>query len=177
MGHDDNTIHIGRDAFGNVMIAGNGNVLVIQAGHSIDLAAAPTGRGDFGPNPYVGLAAFTEAEAEHFFGREEKVAELHATLWEMVKASADRADAPPRLLPILGPSGSGKSSLARAGLLPELARRPLPGMLAPRVVVLNPGAHPLEALAVVLARIATDDAAPVAKAREFAEEMRRLSAE
>ena len=74
---------------------------------------------------------------------------------------------------MVGPSGCGKSSVVRAGLLPELARRPLPGLERSRVAVLTPGAHPLEALAIVLARIATDDRAPIAKAREFAEEIKR----
>ena len=82
----------------------------------------------------------------------------------------------PRVLAIYGPSGSGKSSLARAGLIPELARRPLPGRDRARVAVLVPGSHPLEALAMVLARIATLDPAPVAKAREFAAELREANA-
>src|SRR5262249_11572733 len=82
---------------------------------------------------------------------------------------------PLRLLPILGPSGCGKSSLARAGLLPGLARQPLPGLQQIRVAVLTPGTHPLEALAGVLARIATDDPTPVAKTQEFAEELRKPS--
>jgi WD domain, G-beta repeat len=80
------------------------------------------------------------------------------------------------MLPILGPSGSGKSSLARAGLVPEIARHTLPTLLAPRVVVLTPTAHPLEALAQILARLATDDPAPISKAAEFEGEL-RLSTE
>lgn len=76
-----------------------------------------------------------------------------------------------RLLAIYGPSGSGKSSLARAGLVPELVRSPLLGFKQARVAVLTPGAHPLDALAAVLARIATNDSAPVAKTREFREEL------
>jgi WD40 repeat protein len=74
---------------------------------------------------------------------------------------------PLRLLPILGPSGSGKSSLACAGLIPELARRPLPGKSQVRVAVLVPGTHPVEALAIVLARIATNDQTPVEKTKQF----------
>jgi hypothetical protein len=72
-----------------------------------------------------------------------------------------------RVLPIYGPSGSGKSSLARAGLIPALAKRPLPGRDRARLVVLVPGTHPLEALATVLARIATNDPTPVEKSQEF----------
>ncbi len=79
------------------------------------------------------------------------------------------------MLPILGPSGCGKSSLARAGLIPELARRPLPGRKRARVAIFTPGTHPVEALAGVLAKIATNDIAPVAKTREFASELKQVN--
>ncbi len=79
------------------------------------------------------------------------------------------------MLPIYGPSGSGKSSLARAGLIPEFARRPLPGYAQARVAALVPGTHPLEALVSVLARVATNDLTPVAKTREFAEELEKVN--
>jgi WD40 repeat protein/DNA-binding SARP family transcriptional activator len=58
--------------------------------------------------PYQGLAPFEAADAEFFFGRERLVDELVGRL----------ADAP--LLAVIGPSGSGKSSLLRAGLVPAL---------------------------------------------------------
>jgi WD40 repeat protein/DNA-binding SARP family transcriptional activator len=58
--------------------------------------------------PFKGLAPFDAADAELFFGRERLVEELVARL----------ADVP--LLAIVGPSGSGKSSLLRAGLLAAL---------------------------------------------------------
>jgi DNA-binding winged helix-turn-helix (wHTH) protein len=57
-------------------------------------------------NPYPGLAAFTEDEAEFFFGREAEVGQL----WRKITAR--------RLLAVIGPSGVGKSSLLRAGLIP-----------------------------------------------------------
>jgi len=101
-------------------------------------------------------------------------------LWNRLRDLTERATqstAPVRLLPIIGPSGCGKSSLARAGLLPELARRPLPGYKEPRVVVMTPGARPLEALAVVLARIATRDPSPVEKAAEFERVLRQRNNE
>ena len=79
------------------------------------------------------------------------------------------------MLPVLGPSGCGKSSLARAGLIPELARRPLPGRKRARVTIFTPGTHPVEALAGVLAKIATNDISPVAKTREFASELKRVN--
>jgi WD40 repeat protein/DNA-binding SARP family transcriptional activator len=60
--------------------------------------------------PYKGLAPFEAADEEFFFGRERLVDELVGGL----------QDAP--LLAIVGASGSGKSSLLRAGLLPALGR-------------------------------------------------------
>ncbi len=72
----------------------------------------------------------------------------------------------------MGPSGCGKSSLARAGLIPELARRPLPARQKARVAILTPGTHPIEALAGVLAKIVTNDIAPVTKTRELTKELK-----
>ena len=65
--------------------------------------------------PYKGLAPFEIDDAECFFGREQLVAELVARLVGT------------RLLGVVGPSGSGKSSVVRAGLLPALAGGALPG--------------------------------------------------
>jgi WD40 repeat protein/DNA-binding SARP family transcriptional activator len=84
--------------------------------------------------PFKGLASFEDADAEYFFGRERLVAELIARL----------VGAP--LLGIVGPSGSGKSSVLRAGLLPALEAGVLPGSAACRQVVIRPGEHPMRAL-------------------------------
>ncbi len=168
----DKSIQIGRDAIGNAIISGDGNVVVIQ---STRLQAAeepaPPAAADIGPNPYMGLLAFQETDAARFFGRDVQTARLWERLRDLhLHVSGKR---PTRLLPVLGPSGSGKSSLARAGLIAELARRPLPGMRRARVAVLTPGAHPVEALAAVLARIATNDPTPVAKTTEFEAVLKR----
>ncbi|WP_028062595.1 nSTAND1 domain-containing NTPase [Solirubrobacter soli] len=87
--------------------------------------------------PFKGLASFQQADAQYFFGRERLVAELVARL----------VGAP--LLAIVGPSGSGKSSVLRAGLLPALAAGVLPGSERCPVVVIRPGAHPSAELAAV----------------------------
>src|SRR5262249_14975054 len=63
-------------------------------------------------NPFKGLRAFSEADAENFFGRETLVQQLLARLGEGGDLS--------RFLGVLGPSGSGKSSVVRAGLIPAL---------------------------------------------------------
>ncbi len=100
-------------------------------------------------NPYKGLRAFGEEDAGDFFGRSAFV----QTLLEAVAASlAPTQAATPRLLAVVGPSGSGKSSLVRAGLISRLKAGALPG--SERWVYLDPvlpGARPLEALAVALA--------------------------
>jgi WD40 repeat protein/class 3 adenylate cyclase len=88
------------------------------------------------PCPYKGLAAFEADDAEYFFGREELVAQLTARL------------AGTRFLAVVGPSGSGKSSLVKAGLLPAIWQDALPGSKEWHTLVLTPGAHPLEELAV-----------------------------
>jgi hypothetical protein len=115
-----------------------------------------------GPNPYKGLLAFQETDGDRFFGRDPQIKEL----WEKFR-NLHEDESVTRLLTIYGPSGSGKSSLARAGLIPELARRPLPGRDRAQVAILIPGDHPIGALAMILARIATHDSAPVEKAEEF----------
>lgn len=91
---------------------------------------------DGGPqSPYVGLAAFQADDADRFFGRERLVERLVGRL-------AQR-----RFLAVFGPSGSGKSSLLRAGLLPRLREGQV------RDVLFTPGPHPLEECAVRLAAL------------------------
>ena len=64
--------------------------------------------------PYPGLAAFEAYHAGVYFGRDQEVQELRELLEQMVSTSAHR------LLYLVGASGSGKSSLVKAGLLPRL---------------------------------------------------------
>ncbi|AFZ21769.1 nSTAND1 domain-containing NTPase [Allocoleopsis franciscana] len=113
-------------------------------------------------NPYRGLLAFREIDGDRFFGRETQIEQL----WEKF-CHLHEHQSTVRVLPIYGPSGSGKSSLARAGLIPALGKKPLPGRDHARLAVLVPGTHPLEALATVLARIVKNDSTPVEKAQEF----------
>ncbi|HWS83771.1 MAG TPA: protein kinase, partial [Ktedonobacteraceae bacterium] len=102
-------------------------------------------------NPYKGLRAFTQDDAGDFFGRDTLVYELVETVREMLTVILSTISGT-RLLAVLGPSGSGKSSVVMAGLLPRLQKDALPGSsswvyLKPVV----PGTHPLEALALAFA--------------------------
>ena len=85
--------------------------------------------------PFRGLQVFDEEHARFFFGREALTQHLVEQL---------RGD---RFLAVIGPSGSGKSSLARAGLVPQVRAGALPASERWSVVILKPGPHPLEALA------------------------------
>jgi WD40 repeat protein len=91
--------------------------------------------------PYRGLQTFDEEHAEFFFGRENDLQRLA----EKLKGT--------HFLAVLGPSGSGKSSLVRAGLIPALRRGVLPGSHDWTVCVFTPGSHPLTNLAAQLLRL------------------------
>jgi WD40 repeat protein len=88
--------------------------------------------------PYRGLQVFDEEHAEFFFGRGSEVQRLT----EMLKGT--------RFLAVLGGSGSGKSSLVRAGLIPALRRGALPESETWTIRVFTPGARPLTALSAQL---------------------------
>ncbi len=102
-------------------------------------AAAGSGR-----NPYKGLRAFDEADAPDFFGRE-------ALVERVIEQFRDS-----RFVAVVGPSGSGKSSAVRAGLLPAIREGALPDSAAWRLAVVTPGAYPLEELEAVLLRLAVN---------------------
>ncbi len=103
------------------------------------LEEAIRGRGDsfFEDGPYPGLAAFDEQRARYFFGREPEIDELVERLRHVP------------YLPIVGPSGVGKSSFLHAGLVPRLCARE-----AWLVLSMRPGADPVGALARELVRAA-----------------------
>lgn len=102
-------------------------------------------------NPYKGLHAFTAEDARDFFGREALIDKL-TTAVEHILSQENKGEAPSRLLTVLGASGSGKSSVVMAGLLPRLQHK---GILGSQEWIyldpMRPGTHPLEALATSLA--------------------------
>ncbi len=105
--------------------------------------------------PFKGLYYFDEADADWFFGREALVAKLLARLTPqpplLTRTSASgEGEKGVRFLAVVGASGSGKSSIVRAGLVPALRWNPASANWL--IHVLTPTTHPLEALAASLAR-------------------------
>lgn len=91
-------------------------------------------------NPYLGLYAFEAEQEKYFCGREEAVRMLVTHLTNS------------RFLSVIGYSGSGKSSLIKAGLLPQLSRDIIPGSSHWSVESFTPGKYPLGKLVDILAR-------------------------
>ncbi|MGI5499275.1 hypothetical protein [Lentzea sp. CA-135723] len=92
---------------------------------------APMTAEDVSGAPYVGLRAFGPDDAHLFFGRERLVAEI--------------VGKPQRLVLLFGASGSGKSSVLRAGVLPSVTAQGKTALL------FTPGTHPVERCSVLLA--------------------------
>lgn len=88
---------------------------------------------DVNSSPYRGLFAFREPDAPYFFGRE-------AFTEQLLTAVSQQP-----LVAVLGPSGSGKSSVVHAGLLPRLRARP-----EWLIAAMRPHSHPFQSLAAAL---------------------------
>ncbi len=133
-------------AVGDIRVGGNaGSISISNVTHvyNTPVENAPTDAEPAeGEPPYMGMRYFDIADAELFHGREALTRELAARV------------AKENFLAIVGASGSGKSSVARAGLIPawnagivESGKR-----LTGAVYILTPTAHPLENLAACLTR-------------------------
>ncbi|MCP4416732.1 MAG: protein kinase, partial [Chloroflexi bacterium] len=95
-------------------------------------------------NPYRGLHAFQEADAELFYGRSTFIKQLLTRL------------EPTRFLAVVGSSGSGKSSAVKAGLLPALRQGAILNSENWFFVEMTPGTHPLTELETALMPIAVN---------------------
>jgi len=96
-------------------------------------------------NPFPGLRSFEPEQAELFFGRDEQIEDLLERLQQH------------RFLAVVGSSGSGKSSLVRAGLIPALERGYVdPAIAHWRIAMLRPGGSPTLELSRVLAKQFSD---------------------
>ncbi len=91
-------------------------------------------------NPYPGLRPFEHDDEEHFFGREEQTKTLFGKLNQS------------RFVTVVGASGSGKSSVVRAGLLPKLDKEK-----DWRWIVMRPQARPVHELALAINRAKGED--------------------
>lgn len=115
--------------------------------------ASKYGHGSWIIEPFPGLRPFTAEESELFFGRDDQVKEL-------LRRLANR-----RFLAVVGTSGSGKSSLVRAGLIPTIER----GYFGPTgtewviATVPRPGLDPIRGLARSLAGALGRDDTPIAE--------------
>jgi WD40 repeat protein len=98
---------------------------------------------DVGHNPYLGLASYTYATRAFYGGRETQIRDAVARL----TTPGDE----PVVLFVTGASGSGKSSIAQAGLVPALEEAYTAKGRQVRWSVMRPGRHPIEALARALA--------------------------
>ncbi|MFD5401552.1 helix-turn-helix domain-containing protein [Streptomyces griseorubiginosus] len=97
--------------------------------------------------PYRGLARFETGDSALFFGREQ----LTADLVDLLRRR--------RFAALFGPSGSGKSSLLRAGLIPDLRNAQEPDLRPAAIRILTPGEHPARSHAALLTPVALRDGA------------------
>ncbi|WP_425086578.1 hypothetical protein [Streptomyces cyanogenus] len=96
-----------------------------------EVAASSTVRQDAGAEPpYKGLARFETGDSARFFGRDR----LTADLLDLLRRR--------RFAAVFGPSGSGKSSLLRAGLIPTLQHTQDTALRPASIRILAPGEHP-----------------------------------
>ncbi len=115
------------------------------------------GTADETRSPYRGLSAFTESDAADFYGRDDDV----TAAVERLRTEG--------LVPIVGPSGVGKSSLVQAGIVPRLREQ------GPHIVLsLRPGRRPWLALTNVIASQGVEGAREVLEMRQSGALLRAL---
>ncbi len=122
-----------------------------------------------GLSPYKGLNYFDESDADFFVGREVLTAKL---IERVLALTSTRSPHETRFLAVVGASGSGKSSLVRAGLLSAL--RWNKASTDWRIHILTPTAHPLESLAGTLTQESNSVIATATLMDDLARDVRSL---
>ena len=130
----------GAVAAGRDVIIDRLTVLVDDGPPFGDAATGPAGPGDV--CPYPGIAAFAERQEAFFFGRDR---DRDAIVEQLRRA---------RFVAVVGASGTGKSSLLNAGVVPLLSGGPGGG--STKAVVLRPGADPVAVFRDVQDRLRTE---------------------
>jgi WD40 repeat protein/transcriptional regulator with XRE-family HTH domain len=128
---------------------------------------APGPRASGSRAPYRGLESFQQADAAWFFGRTD-VTERLVALTEEAADGAAQAGSTGVPLAVVGPSGSGKSSLLRAGLIPRLLGGPAPAG-GRALALFTPGGSPLAELAAQLRLLAAGGPGHMAAGRAASE--------
>jgi energy-coupling factor transporter ATP-binding protein EcfA2 len=135
-------INIGGDVSGTITIAHTIGYTAAQVSDLLEKITSRLQPKPFdGRCPYKGLEAFEEEDAELFFGRERLIDELVSRVNES------------RTVFITGPSGSGKSSLVRAGLIHALKQGEIEGSDRWLYETMKPGREPLKDLALAFSRL------------------------
>jgi WD40 repeat protein len=119
--------------------------------------------------PYKGLNCFEEADADLFVGREELTAKL---VERILSLTSNRAANQMRFQAVVGASGSGKSSVVQAGIIPAL--RWHKKSIDWQIHILTPTAHPLESLATSLTRETSSVAATASLMDDMGRDPRSL---
>ncbi len=108
--------------------------------------------------PYRGLEPFEGKHAIYFFGRDNEIKELCGRLQEWPFTA------------VIGGSGSGKSSIVRAGLQTELATQERPTLAHTTTITVRPGSNPIRALADQLAASLPEPSATVTERLKLVED-------
>ena len=124
-------------------------------------------------NPYKGLSSFDTKDADFFYGRENLIQNISCKFKDIIAKYSSSILY--RLFCIIGPSGSGKSSILKAGLIPYLCNFELKDLKDLTTVSITPGVHPIESLSRTLARLITEDQVPIEKSYEFEKSIKKGS--
>jgi WD40 repeat protein/serine/threonine protein kinase len=109
-------------------------------------------------NPFKGLSPFEETDAVDFFGREALTEQLIARLTDKTEFS--------NFLTVVGPSGSGKSSVVKAGVISALRKGALPGSDNWFIIEMTPKSNPFDELEAALLSIAAHHPSDIIKQLE-----------